>query len=192
MKKRLRVTSCLLLLLLIALYGCTSAEKKAKADEIAELQRMSSSASDMGIVVSAGTTKLEYSRRLTDALLKFGDRNSDCRQTMTHFHATEEEPVALEACQHLNKAMDAYVFAQDYFGLIPDPTDPAVLSSTLTEDEYAKAKLRFARLTELAPAETNEYGYKFYSRDAMVQALWKVATQEFEAANTQIEKLSAQ
>ena len=41
-----------------------------------------------------------------------------------------------------------------------------------------RAQKRFPTLEELPISETNETGYKFYKRFAMLQALWKVAGQD--------------
>jgi uncharacterized OsmC-like protein len=70
------------LLLVIGLGGCTSSKKIARAEGLATLQHMRSAVQDMDIVVSAGATKDEYSKRLTDALLKFGDRDVGCKQAI--------------------------------------------------------------------------------------------------------------
>lgn len=150
---------------------------------------MRSAVQDMNIVVSAGVTKDEYSRRLTDALLKFGDRDGRCNQAVDKFSEGEQRLTAAGACQHLSRAMDAYTYAKDYIGPTPDPDDPEILTDTLKEKEYSEAKERFPSLEELPIAETNEHGYKFYPRRAMVQALWKVAGQESEAARSATEKL---
>lgn len=142
------------------------------------LQRMQSAVQNMDVVVSVGATKDEYSTRLTDALLKFGDRAEGCKQTIAKFPEGEQQSTAAEACQHLSQAMDAYVYAKEYIGPKPDAIAPDLLSYTLTQDEYTKAKEQFPNLEDLPVAETNESGYKFYPRNAMVQGLWKVAGEE--------------
>lgn len=60
----------------------------------------------------------------------------------------------------------------------------------MKEETYAEARKRFPTLEELPVSETNETGYKFYRREAMLQALWKVAGQDAQAAKDQLEKLS--
>lgn len=156
---------------------------------MARLQQMRSAVQDMNIVVSAGVTKDEYSKRLTDALLKFGDRDGRCKQAVDKFPEGEQQSKAAEVCQHLSNVMDAYVYAKDYIGPTHDPDFPDVLSDELTEKEYSGAKERFPSLQELPLAETNPAGYKFYYRREMVRALWKVADQESETAKSVIEKL---
>jgi hypothetical protein len=171
--------------------GCSSSKRAAKSQAIAELQRKYSAVADMNIVVSAGVTKLEYSGRLTDALLKFGSDDGICSSAVAQLPAKEEQETAAEVCQHLGKAMEAYTDAKEYFGPKPDPDDTEVLTETLTQQEYDQAKKQFPNLDELPVAETNPAGYKFYARSAMVQALWKVARQETAAAKSGLEKIAA-
>jgi hypothetical protein len=185
----MKITVRLVLFLVIGFVGCTSSKKIAKNEGMAQLQQMRSAVQDMNIVVSAGVTKDEYSRRLTDALLKFGDRDGHCKQAVDKFLEGEQQSAATEVCQHLSRAMDAYTYAKDYIGPTHDPDFPDVLSDELTEKEYSEAKVRFPSLEELPLAETNPAGYKFYYRREMVQALWRVAGQEFQAAGSVIEKL---
>lgn len=73
----------------------------------------------------------------------------------------------------------AYTNAKEYMALQRDPDFPDVVSDELTEKEYTRAKAQFPNLEELPIAETNQDGYNFYARNAMVQALWKVAAQGF-------------
>jgi hypothetical protein len=171
--------------------GCSSSKRAAKSRATEELQRKYSAVADMNIVVAAGVTKLEYSGRLTDALLKFGNDDGDCTSVVAQLPAKEEQATAADVCQHLGKAMEAYTDAKEYFGPKPEPDDTEILTATLTEQEYDQTKKRFPNLDELPIAETNPAGYKFYARNAMVQALWKVAKQESDAAKSGLEKLAA-
>ena len=172
------------LLLVIGLGGCTSSKKIARAEGMATLQQMRSAVQDMDIVVSAGATKDEYSKRLTDALLKFGDRDVGCKQAIAKFSDGEQQSIATEVCQHLSSAMDAYTYAKQYVGSEPDG-----YTATVAAKDYADAKERFPNLEEMSAVNTAG-GYKWYRRDAMVQALWKVAGQESQAAQTDVEKLN--
>jgi hypothetical protein len=189
MRRAIKITVRLALFLVIGFVGCTSSKKIAKIEGMAQLQQMRSAVQDMNIVVSAGVTKDEYSRRLTDALLKFGDARETCKQAIAKFPTGEQQSAATEACQHLSRVMDAYTYAKDYIGPTHDPDFPDVLSDELTEKEYSEAKRRFPSLEELPLAETNPAGYKFYYRREMVQALWKVASQASQEAGSVIEKL---
>jgi hypothetical protein len=185
-----RIAFQLTLFLVFGLMSCTSSKKMARAKAVTELQQMQSAVQDMNIVVSAGVTKDEYSKRLTDALLKFGDRGGGCKQIVAKFPEEEQQSAASDVCQSLDNAMDAYTDAKEYMGLEHDHDFPDVVSDELTEKEYEAAKAHFPNLEELPIAETNQNGYKFYARSAMVQGLWKVAGQESERARNAVGKLA--
>lgn len=171
-------------------FVCCSCSRKPNPEALAELQQMSSAVQDMGIVVSAGVTKEQYSQRLTDALLKFGNSDDRCKQVIAKFAKPDQQARAGEICQHLSEAMDAYTYAKEYFGAGYDPIDPDFPIYTLKEETYTEAKKRFPTLEELPVSETNEAGYKFYRRSAMLQALWKVAGQDAQAAKDLLEKVA--
>jgi hypothetical protein len=177
------------LILAIGFVGCTSSKSIARKEGIAELQRMRSAVQDMNIVVSAGVTNVEYSRRLTDALLKFGGQDGGCKQAVQKFQDPEQQSFAAEACQPLSTAMIAYTNAKEYVSPKTDPIDPEFVIYTLPDDEYRKVRETIPTLAELPVSETNQDGYKFYRRRDMVQALWKVAGQEYQLAEAAIEKL---
>ena len=183
-------TRAFTLVLLGIAVGCCGCSRKPNPEALAVLQQMSSAVQDMGIVVSAGVTKEQYSQRLTDALLKFGNSDDRCKQVIAKFAKPDQQAQATEICQHLSEAMDAYTYAKEYFGPAYDPIDPDFPIYTVKEETYAEARKRFPTLEELPVSETNETGYKFYSREAMLKALWKVAGQDAQAAKDQLEKLS--
>jgi len=185
-----KITFVLTFFLATGLLGCTSSKKAARAEGMAELQRISSAVQDMNIIVSAGVTKDEYSKRLTDVLLKIGDQGGGCQRAIAKLPQGQQQSTAAEVCQRVSKAMDAYTYAKRYIGPAPDPFDPGDVIYTLTQEEYALAKEQFPSLEEPPVSETNQDGYKFYRRSAMVQALWKVAGQESQAAQTDVEKLN--
>jgi hypothetical protein len=101
-------------LLVIALVtGCSSsADKNANTEAVTALQRMSSAVQDVEIVVSAGVTKEEYSKRLADALLKFGNPEDSCKLAVAKFSNLDQKALAAQACQHLSKSMAAFVYAK--------------------------------------------------------------------------------
>lgn len=182
MSRVARTGVTLILVLSICYVGCNSSKRAAKSRATEELQQKYSAVTDMNIVVSAGVTKLEYSGRLTDALLKFGNDDGDCSSAVAQLPAKEEQATAADVCQDLGKAMEAYTDAKDYFGPTPDPDDTEILTETLTQQEYDRVKEQFPNLDELPVAETNPAGYRFYARSGMLQALWKVARQESDLA----------
>ena len=189
MKNVMSAVTCAVLILGIA-FVCCSCSRKPNPEALAVLQQMSSAAQDMGIVVSAGATKEQYSERLTDALLKFGNSDYRCKQAIAKFAKPDQQAQAAEICQHLSEAMDAYTYAKEYFGSAYDPIDPDFPIYTVKEETYAEVRKRFPTLEELPVSETNETGYKFYRREAMLQALWKVAGQDSEAAKDLLEKFA--
>jgi hypothetical protein len=188
-REAVKITFLLTFFLVTGLVGCTSSKKAARAEGMVELQRISVAVQDMNIIVSAGVTKEEYSKRLTDVLLKIGGQDGGCQQAIAKLPQGQQQSTAAEVCQHVSKAMDAYTYAKRYMGPAPDPFDPGDVIYTLTQEEYAIAKQQFPSLEEPPVSETNRDGYKFYRRNAMVQALWKVAGQESQAAQIDLEKL---
>ncbi len=172
------------LVLVIGFVGCTSSKKIARTEGMEELQRMRSAVQDVNIVVSAGVTRDEYSKRLTDALLKFGDREGGCKQAIAKFPEGEQQSTAGQVCQHLSKAMDAYTYAKGYIG-----TEPDGFTATVSEKKYAEAKEQFPNMEDLPVVDTPG-GYEWYRRRDMVQGLWEVAGQEFQLAQAGIAKLT--
>lgn len=189
MKKVMSAVTSVVLILGMA-FVCCSCSRKPNPEGLAELQKMSSAVQDMGIVVSAGVTKDQYSERLTDALLKFGNSDDRCNQAIAKFAKPDQQARAGEICQHLSEAMDAYTYAKEYFGAEYDAIDPDFPIDTLKEETYTEAQKRFPTLEELPISETNETGYKFYKRFAMLQALWKVAGQDSQAAKDLLQKFA--
>jgi hypothetical protein len=165
-------------------YGCS---QKADPEALAELHKMSSAVQDMGLVISAGITKDEYSRRLGDALLKFGNPGDKCRPSIAKRRNPDQQ--AGEICHHLVEAMDAYTYAKEYFGPAYNPVIDFA-DDTLNEAQYEETRKRFPTLGDLPVSQTNQDGYKFYNRSAMVQGLWQVAAQDSRVAKDLLERLS--
>jgi hypothetical protein len=181
--------TCVVLILGIA-FVCCSCSSKPNPESIAELQKMSSAVQDMGIVVSVGVTKDQYAQRLTDALLKFGNANDRCKQAIAKFTKPDQQTQASEICQRLSEAMDAYTYAKEYFGAGYDPRMPDFPIDTVKQETYADIQKRFPTLEELPVSETNDSGYKFYKRSAMLQGLWNVAGQDSKAAKDLLVKFN--
>ena len=179
----------LTLILGIGLVG-SSCSRKPNPEAVSQLQEMSSAVQDMSIVVSAGVTKEQYSQRLTDALLKIGNSNDRCKHAIAKFAKPDQQVLAADVCQRVVEAMDAYTDAKEYFGPAYDPIDPDFPVYTLKEEDYAEARKRFPTLEDLVVSETSETGYKFYSRSAMLQALWKMAGRNSVDAKNLLEKLT--
>jgi hypothetical protein len=189
MTSGIKKASGLTLILVVAFFGLASSKKKASSEGMAELQRMSSAVQDIDLAVSASVGKEEYSRRLGDALVKMGNPEGCAKQAIAEIPKPAQKALATEACNHLSRAMDAYIYAKQYFGPRYDPIMPDSPDYTLSEQEFSEAKARFPNLEEPV-IETSQNGYKFYSRSAMLQSLWKVAGQESQTAKQAAEKLA--
>ena len=168
------------------LSGCGSQKRK---EGMAELQRLQSAVQDMNIVVSAGVTESEFSQRLGDALLKFGDVDQSYSQSISKF-PKDEQATASEAFAHLAKSMEAYRMSKSFFGEKKLSSD--FWTSLLYRDEYDQVRKQFPSLSELevaerVPKDASEVSY--YRRD-MLQALWKVAAEESAKAKELIDKLA--
>lgn len=178
------------LIALAAVSAWPACSRRANPEALAELQKMSSAVQDMNVVVSVGAAEAEYSRRLTDALIKFGNLDETCKRVVPKFATPNQQTAAAEICQHLGKAMGAYTSAKQYMGPGEYLDGIGIWDNSFPEKEYANVREEFPTLPELPVAETNEAGYKFYDRSAMLQALWKVAGQEWQAAKELIERLA--
>jgi hypothetical protein len=191
MKSTLRSVFDSILLAAVVTTACTSPKKKSEevSAAVSALRNSYSPVQDMEIVVSGGINLFQYSQRLTDALLKFKNSEDNCKQAATKFADQSQQALAAEVCQHLGTALDAYILAKEYFGSKYDEL-AEMEDDTLGQDEYAKVKERFPDLEELPVALTNESGYKFYARSAMLQALWRMASRERQTAKSQIDQLS--
>src|SRR5580704_14070655 len=99
MKTATNVAIGLMLTLAVGFVACNSSEKAARVEGLAQLKRMDSAVQDMNVVVSVGATKDQYSQRLTDALLKFGEQEKDCKQVTAKFRAEDQQASAESACQ---------------------------------------------------------------------------------------------
>jgi len=160
---------------MVTLSGCGSRKHN---EGIAELRRVESAIREMRIVVSAGTNQQEFSRRLTDSLIKIGDLQQSLIRT-TGMFPEKDKPTVAEAYQHLAKATDAYTKSKDFLG------------GELTEESYRYESLRkeFPNLAEIKEVVRFQ-GEVYYSRADMVQGLWKVAAEEIDRAKALIDQLA--
>jgi hypothetical protein len=110
MQKYLSTIAAVILMASVA--GCGSAKRR---DGVAELQRVLTSVHDLNIVVSTGTSRIEFSRRLTDALLKIGDLQQSENRVLSDFPKADQATVS-ESYQHLGRAIEAYRQSQSFFG----------------------------------------------------------------------------
>jgi hypothetical protein len=179
------------ILLAVAISSCTSGPRRA--DLIASLRASYAPVHEMEIVVSAGVTLNEYSPRVTDELLKFKSTEDSCKEVAVNLSDASLKSQAAQVCQHLSTAMDAYVVAKDYFGDTHetdlDPFEPGknnVVDGSTYEDLHA----RFPSIQASPSNGVAESPSSTYWRGDVLQALWKVATQEGQTAKEMIDKLA--
>jgi len=171
---------------ILLLAGCGS---KKHHESVAELQRVQSAVHEMDIVVAAGTNQMEFSRRLTDTLLKIGDLQQGRDQTLSSFSKSEQSTVA-EVYQHLSQALEAYKDSKDFFGdTHKEDLDPLEGRNLFEEPVYEGLQNQFPSLGQIPPALEHS-GNKEYWKGDMLQALWKVAGEEDTKAKQLIDQLN--
>jgi hypothetical protein len=157
---------------------------------------MSSAIQDMRIVVSGGVTLDEYSKRLTDARLKLGGTEA-LQQAVEKFQNPSNKDLANQACLHLALAIDAYTDAKQFFGdRHKEDIDEFNVDYRVGEDRFLPLKEKYHLA---APPVAIDYSHsddptiaslgKFYWKDDVLQALWKAASNDEQAANEAILKL---
>lgn len=182
-------------ILISAVTGCGSAKR---GDGTAELQRVLTSVHDLNIVVTTGTNQIDFSRRLTDALLKIGDMQQSESKVMGDFPKSDQAIVS-EIYQHFGQAVEAYKQSQGFFGdMHKERLDPFDGDDLFGERKYEALYKQFPNLDEVPLAidysnvAGGEYGGKEYWKGDMLQALWKEAAQEEAAAKQLIDQLNQQ
>ena len=189
-----RSLGAVLTLAVVLLCGC-GASKKREAG-IQSLQKMQASVHGLGILVSAGVTKQEYSQRLEDVLLKVGDINETEKQTIADF-PPKEQPTVEAAYAHISQSLEAYEKARDYFGDDFTSFECQDGCSFFPENQYDQIKQQFPTIEPLAfgPEDTwysnkGHVVYRSYLRSDMLHALWNVAQNEDTAAEKIIRQIN--
>ena len=183
-----RFTSVCLKILpaILLLAGCGS---KKHEESVAELQRVQSAVHEMDIVVTAGTNRMEFSRRLTDSLLKIGDLQRGRDKAVSSFSKDEQSTVA-EVYQHLSQALEAYKDSKSFFGdTHKEDLDPLEGDNLFEEPIHEALQNQFPSLEQIPPALEHS-GNKEYWKGDMLQALWKVAGEEDTMAKQLINQLN--
>ena len=169
----------------LLLAGCGA---KKHQGNVAELQRVQSAVHEMDIVVAAGTNQVEFSRRLTDSLLKIGDLQQGRDQAVSGFSKDEQSAVA-EVYQHLSQALEAYKDSKDFFGdTHKEDLDPLEGGNLFDGSIYEDLRNQFPNLEEIPPA-IEHGGTKEYWKGDMLQALWKIADEEDKKAKQLVDQL---
>ncbi len=181
-----------IILFAFVIAGCAPTQKNVEL--VAPLRASYAPVHDMEIVVSGGVTLDEYSPRVTDALLKFKNAEDGCNRIAANLSGSNQKAQAAEVCRHLSIAMDAYVVAKDYFGDTHktdlDPFEEGK-DNFIDSSAYVDLRTRFPGLEEVPPSnENNPIPSRIYWRGDVLQALWKLANHECQAAEEMIDKLA--
>jgi hypothetical protein len=112
MHQRLPRSVICLFALTLSLISCGTQKRN---DGLAELQRVQSTVHEMSVVVTVGANQPEFSRRLTDVLLKTGDIQQSEQQCAAKFPKNERQAVE-DAYRHLVCALDVHNQSKDFFG----------------------------------------------------------------------------
>jgi hypothetical protein len=171
--------------LAVTLMGCGSQKRQ---EGLTELQRIQSAMHDIDIVVAAGTNEVEFSRRLTDSLVKIGDLQQSEKKALNGF-AKSEQPAVAQVYRHLLQASEAYKQSKDFFGdTHQQDLDPFDRGNTFVQERYDELQHAFPNLEPIPVAI--DYGHKEYWKGDMLQALWKVAFEEDVKAKELVDQLS--
>lgn len=187
----------LALFVAFSLSACGASQSQQRRKEgVAELRKIQTAVHGISILVSAGISQQEYSRRLGDVLLEIGDLDQSIKQTLPKI-PQEEQLNVKAAYAHLSKSIEAYQAAKDFFGdTHKTDLDPFEGGHNLFDEQtYRNLRSRFPRLgdTELAVDYKGVAGLgKLYWKGEMLQALWLVAAEEEAAAKTLIEAMEQQ
>lgn len=155
---------------------------------MAALRRSYSPLQDMGYIVSTGVIADGYSARVTDKMLQFNHSEDGLKQAIAKMRRPDQKAIAEQAQQHMDHAIEAYVAAKDYFGdthtTDPDPFEPHNLAAG---QAYRQLHARFPNLEDIEPLG----GFDMYWRGDVLQALWRSATEDSEAAASEINQLQS-
>jgi len=176
----------------IALTFClTACGSQKRKERLAELQRVQSAVHEMSVVVTVGANQAEFSRRLTDVLLKIGDIQQSELQVTTRFPKNERQNVE-DTYRHLVRALDAYDQSKDFFGDVhKEQLDPFDGDYMFGRKRYDALQASYPGLQELEVAVNypEELGGTKYWKGDMLQALWKYAGNEEQQAKRLVEQL---
>jgi hypothetical protein len=180
---------------LLAFMGCKGGEERRQA--VGEMRSIQTAIHGLDILASAGINQIEYSQRLGDVLLKVGDLEPKASAALMAFRREDQATVA-EIYRHLGLALEAYKQAKDFFGdNHVGQLDPFGGDNLFGEQRYEALRNRLPNLDELHVAidysniGDGRLGGKHYWKGDMLEALWKLASQEDTAAAALIDKIAA-
>jgi hypothetical protein len=179
------------LALAFCLIACGSQKRRDGPADLAELQRVQSAVHEMSIVVTVGANQAEFSRRLTDVLLKIGDIQQSEQQVSAKFPSNERQTVE-QTYRHFIHALDAYSQSKDFFGDVhKEQLDPFDGDYLFGQKRYDALREAFPGLQGLDAAVnySEDLGGTKYWRGDMLHALWMYAGNEEQQAKTLIGQL---
>jgi hypothetical protein len=161
----------------LALTACGVSKKREAS--IADMKRVEAAFGDLQIALSAGVSKEEFSRRLTDALVKIGDLAESMKVAETGFPKNADK--VEQAYDHFKRAAEAYKLSKEFFG---DRWDYLTESSTdyPSEPEQQMIKTAFPSVVPSSGVVT--------SREETLHGLWKLAAGETQDPNDLLKQLS--
>jgi len=110
---------------------------------LAELQRVQSTVHEMSVVVTVGANQPEFSRRLTDVLLKIGDIQQSEQQCAAKFPKNEHQAVE-DTYRHLVRALDAYNQSKDFLAMsIRNSWTPLTVTTSLGRNGMTLSRRHF-------------------------------------------------
>jgi hypothetical protein len=173
--------------IILCLGGCGGQKRK---EGVAEIQKVQVAVHEMSVVVGVGANQAEFTRRLTDVLLKIGDLQESGKLAASKFPKSDQQAVA-EVYQHLSLALASYNESKDFFGdHHKEQLDPWDGDFTFGQNKYDALEARFPGIQK-SYIELSVGDFKGnYWKGNMLQALWKYAGDEEQTAKTLIDQLN--
>lgn len=173
--------------LILCLGGCGVQKRK---EGVVEIQRVHAAAHEMSVVVGVGVNQAEFTRRLTDVLLKIGDLQESGKLAASKFPKGDQQAVS-EAYQHLSLALASYNESKDFFGdQHKEQLDPWDGDFTFGQAKYDALEAKFPGIQKLYVELSVGDIQGNYWKGHMLQALWKYAGDEDQRAKTLIDQLN--
>ena len=187
MRRHLLKEFVYVVLLILCLDGCGAQKRK---DGLAEIQKVQSAVHEMSVVVGVGASEAEFTRRLTDVLLKIGDLQESSKIAASKFPKDDQQAVA-EVYQHFSLALASYNESKGFFGdRHKEQLDPWDGDFTFGQNQYLALETQFPGVQKsyMELSEGDIQGY--YWKGHMLQALWKYAGAEDQRAKGLIDQLN--
>jgi hypothetical protein len=186
MKRQLLKEFVYVVPLILCLDGCGAQKRK---EGVAEIQKVQAAVHEMSVVVGVGANQAEFTRRLTDVLLKIGDLQESGKLAASKFPKVDQQAVS-EVYQHLSLALASYNESKDFFGdRHKEELDPWDGDFTFGQKKYDALEARFPGIQQSYMELSVGDIQRSYWKGNMLQALWKYAGDEDQKAKTLIDQL---